>query len=70
MRNEKIGYKIREHSTAKVPFILAVGGREAEARTVAIRQLGSDGQQVQDLDEAVSMLRDAAIPPDLKQDRA
>ena len=68
-RNEKIGYKIREHSTAKVPFILAVGGREAEARTVAIRQLGSDGQQVQDLDEAVSMLRDAAIPPDLKQDR-
>ncbi|MBL6604410.1 MAG: threonine--tRNA ligase [Alphaproteobacteria bacterium] len=68
-RNEKIGYKIREHSTAKVPFILAVGGREAEARAVAIRQLGSDGQQVQDLDEAVSMLRDAAIPPDLKQDR-
>ncbi len=68
-RNEKIGYKIREHSTAKVPFILAVGGREAEARTVAIRQLGSDGQQVQDLDEAVSMLRDAVIPPDLKQDR-
>jgi threonyl-tRNA synthetase len=69
-RNEKIGYKIREHSTAKIPFILAVGGREAEARTVAIRQLGSDGQQVLGLEEAVSMLRDAATPPDLKQDRA
>jgi threonyl-tRNA synthetase len=69
-RNEKIGYKIREHSTAKIPFILAVGGREAEARTVAIRQLGSDGQQVLGLEEAVSMLCDAAIPPDLKQDRA
>ena len=69
-RNEKIGYKIREHSTAKIPFILAVGGREAEARSVAIRQLGSDGQQVLGLEEAVSMLCDAAIPPDLKQDRA
>ena len=69
-RNEKIGYKIREHSTAKIPFILAVGGREAEARTVAIRQLGSDGQQVLCLEEAVSMLCDAAIPPDLKQDRS
>ena len=70
IRNEKIGYKIREHSTAKIPFILAVGGREAEARSVAIRQLGSDGQQVLGLEEAVSMLCDAAVPPDLKQDRA
>ena len=69
-RNEKIGYKIREHSTAKIPFILAVGGREAEARTVAIRQLGSDGQQVLGVEDAVSMLCDAATPPDLKQDRA
>ena len=70
VRNEKIGYKIREHSTAKVPFILAVGGREAEARTVAIRRLGSDGQEVLALDAAMEMLSEAATPPDLKRDSA
>ena len=66
-RNEKIGYKIREHSTAKVPFILAVGGREAEAGTVALRRLGSDKQENISLDEAMVMLADEAMAPDLKR---
>ena len=66
-RNEKIGYKIREHSTTKVPFILAVGGREAEAGTVALRRLGSDKQEIISLDEAMVMLADEAMAPDLKR---
>ena len=66
LRNEKIGYKIREHSTAKVPFILAVGGREAEAGTVALRRLGSDGQTILELDDAVQQLAAESCPPDLK----
>ena len=66
-RNEKIGYKIREHSTAKVPFILAVGGREAEAGTVALRRLGSDKQEIISIDEAMSMLADEAMAPDLRR---
>ena len=66
-RNEKIGYKIREHSTAKVPFILAVGGREAEAGTVALRRLGSDKQEIISLDEVMVMLADEAMAPDLKR---
>ena len=65
-RNEKIGYKIREHSTGKIPYILAVGGREAEAQTVAIRRLGSDAQTVKPLDEAVAEIRLEAIAPDLR----
>ena len=69
-RNEKIGYKIREHSTAKVPFILAVGGREEEAGTVALRRLGSDKQEIISLDEAMIMLADDATPPDLKRAKA
>ncbi len=66
IRNEKIGYKIREHSTAKIPFILAVGGREAEARSVAVRRLGSDGQEILGLEAAMEMLKEAAMPPDMK----
>ena len=66
IRNEKIGYKIREHSTAKIPFILAVGGREAEARSVAVRRLGSDGQEILGLDAAMEMLKEAAMPPDIR----
>ena len=69
-RNEKIGYKIREHSTAKVPFILAVGGREEEAGTVAVRRLGSDKQDIISLDEAMAMLADEATAPDLKRAKA
>ena len=65
LRNEKIGYKIREHSTAKVPYILAVGAREAEARTVAVRQLGVQSQQVMRIDEVKSFLLSECMPPDL-----
>ena len=65
-RNEKIGYKIREHSTGKIPVIIAVGEREAEAGTVAIRRLGSQDQTVIPLAEAIAALRDEALPPDQK----
>ena len=64
VRNEKISYKVREHSVMKVPFILAVGGREAEASTVALRRLGSNEQQVLDMKEALTTLRDESLPPD------
>ena len=66
-RNEKISYKVREHSVMKVPFILAVGGREAEASTVALRRLGSNDQQVLDMRDALSTLRDESLPPDLRK---
>ena len=69
-RNEKIGYKIREHSTAKVPFILAVGGREAEAGTVALRRLGSDKQEIIQLDEVMAILADESLPPDQRRSKA
>ena len=65
LRNEKISYKVREHSVMKVPYIIAVGGREAEAGTVALRRLGSNEQQVIGLDEALAMLRGESLPPDL-----
>jgi threonyl-tRNA synthetase len=65
-RNEKINYKVREHSLAKVPHLFVVGMREAEEGKVAIRTLGSDGQRIMDLDEAVAMLAGEATPPDLR----
>ena len=65
-RNEKINYKVREHSVAKVPVILAVGGREAEAQTVSLRRLGSKDQEVLALDDVVTMLAEEACPPDLR----
>jgi len=65
-RNEKINYKVREHSVAKVPVILAVGGREAEAQTVSLRRLGSKDQVVVALDDVVTMLAEEACPPDLR----
>jgi threonyl-tRNA synthetase len=66
LRNEKINYKVREHSLAKVPHLLVVGMREAEAGKVAIRTLGSDGQRIMSLDEAIAMLNDEATPPDMR----
>ncbi len=67
LRNEKINYKVREHSLAKVPNLLVVGKREAEEGTVALRRLGSDEhQKVMTLDEAVAMLTAEATPPDLR----
>ena len=66
LRNEKINYKVREHSLAKVPLLLVVGKREAEEGSVAIRRLGSDDhQKMMSLDEAVAMMRAEAVPPDL-----
>ncbi|MBT5798731.1 MAG: threonine--tRNA ligase [Alphaproteobacteria bacterium] len=65
LRNEKIGYKIREHSTSKIPFILAVGAREAEAGTVAVRRLGSQNQEVMSVNEITSLLQAECMPPDL-----
>ena len=65
LRNEKINYKVREHSLAKVPHLFVVGKREAEERTVAIRSLGSEGQRVMTLDEAIKMLVGEGTPPDL-----
>ncbi len=65
-RNEKINYKVREHSVAKVPVILAVGAREAEAMSVSMRRLGSKDSQVLGLDEVVQQLADEALAPDLR----
>ena len=61
-RNEKINYKVREHSLAKVPVILAVGKREVEERTVSIRRLGGRGQQVLPLEQALDALAAEARP--------
>ena len=66
LRNEKINYKVREHSLAKVPHLLVVGKREADEGTVAVRTLGAEGQRVMSLDEAIRMLVDEGTPPDLK----
>jgi threonyl-tRNA synthetase len=66
LRNEKINYKVREHSLAKVPHLLVVGKREADEGTVAVRTLGADGQRVMSLDEAIRMLVDEGTPPDQK----
>ncbi|MFT4253619.1 MAG: threonine--tRNA ligase [Caulobacter sp.] len=65
LRNEKINYKIREHSLGKVPVIAVVGRKEAETGQVALRRLGGEGQQILSLDEAVSALVQEATPPDL-----
>lgn len=66
LRNEKINYKVREHSVAKVPNLLVVGKREAEEGTVALRVLGSQGQQMLTLDEVVAKLVEEATAPDLR----
>ena len=66
LRNEKINYKVREHSVAKVPVLLVVGKREAEEGKVAVRRLGSQAQEIMTLDDAIAMLRNEATPPDLR----
>ncbi|MBN9453592.1 MAG: threonine--tRNA ligase [Bosea sp.] len=70
LRNEKISYKVREHSLAKVPVILAVGKREAEERTVTVRRLGSQAQTVMSLDDALKALGEEALAPDLARKKA
>ncbi|ALC10854.1 threonine--tRNA ligase [Sphingopyxis sp. 113P3] len=66
LRNEKINYKVREHSLAKVPHLLVVGKREAEEGTVAVRTLGQEGQRIMPQAEAIAMLKAEATPPDLR----
>jgi threonyl-tRNA synthetase len=67
LRNEKINYKVREHSLAKVPNLLVVGKREAEEGTVALRPLGEGArQEVLGLDEVVQRLKAEALPPDFR----
>jgi threonyl-tRNA synthetase len=66
LRNEKINYKVREHSLAKVPHLLVVGKREADEGKVAIRTLGQEGQRIMSVDEALAMLVAEATPPDLR----
>ncbi len=68
LRNEKINYKVREHSLAKVPQLLVVGKREAEEGTVAVRTLGAEHQKVMSLADAIAMLRAEGTPPDLKME--
>jgi threonyl-tRNA synthetase len=70
LRNEKINYKVREHSLAKVPALLVVGKKEAAERTVSIRRLGREGQQVTPLDAALKALAEEAVPPDMRPMRS
>jgi threonyl-tRNA synthetase len=69
LRNEKIGYKVREHSAAKVPILLALGKREVESRAVAVRRLGSQAQENLALDDAVATLSREAQGPDIARAR-
>jgi threonyl-tRNA synthetase len=66
LRNEKINYKVREHSLAKVPYLLVAGRREAENRTLTVRRLGSESQEILALSAVVHMLKGEAVAPDLK----
>src|SRR5215475_3902641 len=70
LRNEKITYKVREHSLAKVPVMIVVGKREAEEGTVSVRRLGSQQQQVISLDEAIKGIVAEGVPPDLAESQA
>jgi threonyl-tRNA synthetase len=66
LRNEKINYKVREHSLAKVPYLLVAGRREAENKTLTVRHLGSEAQESLALSAVLHMLRGEAAPPDLR----
>jgi threonyl-tRNA synthetase len=70
LRNEKINYKVREHSLAKVPALLVVGRKEAAERTVSVRRFGKEHQQVLGLDAALAALAEEAVPPDLRRMKA
>ena len=70
LRNEKINYKVREHSLAKVPVLLVVGKKEAAERTVSIRRLGKEGQQIMPLEAALKALSEEAVPPDVRRAKA
>ncbi len=67
LRNEKINYKVREHSLAKVPALLAVGRKEATENTVSVRRLGSNAHTITNADEAIEAMVSEALPPDLRE---
>jgi threonyl-tRNA synthetase len=67
LRNEKINYKVREHSVHKVPVILVVGRREMEEKAVNVRRLGSQNQTAMSLADALAALAEEAVPPDLRR---
>ena len=70
LRNEKINYKVREHSLMKIPALLVVGKKEAETQSVSIRRLGSEKQTVMTLTDALASLVEEATPPDVKRANA
>ena len=70
LRNEKINLKVREHSLTKVPVLVVVGKREAEEGKVSLRRMGSQAQEVMTLAEAIAVLAEEAMPPDIKRERA
>ncbi len=65
IRNEKINYKIREHSVNKIPFIFVLGNNEMDDRTVAVRKLGSKDQEIINFNDSISLLEKGSLPPDL-----
>jgi threonyl-tRNA synthetase len=67
LRNEKITYKVREHSLAKIPVLIVVGKKEAQERSVSIRRLGAPDQTAMGFDEALRALADEATAPDVKR---
>jgi threonyl-tRNA synthetase len=67
LRNEKINYKVREHSLAKTPVLIVVGKKESAERTVSVRRLGSQDQTMMSLDDAIAALVAEATPPDVRR---
>ena len=65
IRNEKINYKVREHSVNKIPFIFVVGNNEMDNKTIALRRLGSKEQEILNLDDSIALLEDNSLPPDI-----
>ncbi|MBJ65803.1 MAG: threonine--tRNA ligase [Rhodobiaceae bacterium] len=65
IRNEKISYKVREHSVNKIPFIFVIGNNETDNKTIALRRLGSKEQEILNLDDSIALLEDNSLPPDM-----
>ena len=65
IRNEKINYKVREHSVNKIPFIFVVGNNEMDNKTIALRRLGSKEQEILSLDDSIALLENNSLPPDM-----
>ena len=66
LRNEKISYKVREHSLAKVPIILAIGNREVNERTITVRKLGEKHTETLEFDQVILELKKECVPPDIR----